>query len=131
MGRLALGRLGLGSSLGGKSGSVSERLSLKLLWGTWAGSQKLLLGGAKLLRSKLLRCKLLRGKLLGLLGSTLLEELLGLLAKLLGLLTKLLGLLGELLRLLGELGLDLSVQLWGNSGSKSSEGSVLEGLARG
>ena len=114
MARLA--RLGLGSGLGGKASAVGELLGLELLALELLalellrrssellgpGSQKLLLGLG--LAREGLGSKLL--------GPTLGEELLGLL-------------------LLGELGLALSIQLWGKAGSEGSEGSVLEGLARG
>jgi hypothetical protein len=125
-----LGRLGVGSGLRGEAGAVAERLGLELLRSAellgsagGSGSQKLLLlrGGEGL-----------AGKLL---GSTLLEKLLGLLlGKLLWLLLgKLLGLwLGKLLwLLLGKLGRGLAVQLWGKAGGKGSEGPVLERLAWG
>ena len=118
MARLA--RLGLGSGLGGKASAVGELLGLELLTLELLalellrrssellgpGSQKLLLGLLGLLG---LAREGLGSKLL---GPTLGEELLGLL-------------------LLGELGLALSIQLRGKAGSEGSEGSVLEGLARG
>jgi hypothetical protein len=101
--------LGLGSGLGGKATGISKLLGLELLRRNsellGPSSQKLLLGLLGLSRewlgSELLGPSLLR-----------LEELLGLLLR-------------------GKLGWGLTVQLWGETGSEGSEGSVLEGLSRG
>lgn len=120
MARLA--RLGLGSGLGGKASAVGELLGLELL-------------ALELLALELLALELLRrsSELLGPGSQKLLLGLLGLAREGLG--SKLLGpTLGEELLgllLLGELGLALSIQLRRKAGSEGSEGSVLEGLARG
>ena len=101
----------MGSGLGGKAGTVAELLGLELLrdtLGDTLGDTELLGPGSQKLLLGLAR-EGLGSKLL--LGSTLLEEL--------------------LLGLLGELGLGLTVQLRGETGSKGSEGTVLEGLTRG